>query len=135
MATLLYWPIVDVDVESLPDPASTLMANKRESLYYELEQVTKDLTAIQQRRLYMKYYLEMSNVEIAEVEQVSYSAVRKSIDQSIRYIRRKMYKFIHWFVPYSYLRKNSIMSLSRKRRITKYGKTYWKRNYDSKRIC
>ncbi|WP_405315766.1 hypothetical protein [Faecalibacillus faecis] len=43
----------------------------------------------------MKYYLEMSNVEIAEVEQVSYSAVRKSIDQSIRYIRRKMYKFIH----------------------------------------
>ena len=43
MATLLYWPIVDVDVESLPDPASTLMANKRESLYYELEQVTKDL--------------------------------------------------------------------------------------------
>ena len=129
MATLLYWPIVDVDVESLPDPASTLMANKRESLYYELEQVTKDLTAIQQRRLYMKYHLEMSNVEIAEVEQVSY------IDQSIRYIRRKMYKFIHWFVPYSYLRKNSIMSLSRKRRITKYGKACWKRNYDSKRIC
>lgn len=135
MATLLYWPIVDVDVESLPDPASTLMANKREYLYYELELLMKDLTAIQQRRLYMKYYLEMSNVEIAEVEQVSYSAVRKSIDQSIRYIRRKMYKFIHWFVPYSYLRRNSIMSLSRKRRITKYGKTYWKRNYDSKRIC
>lgn len=135
MATLLYWPIADVDVESLPDPASTLMANKREHLYYELEQVTKDLTAIQQRRLYMKYYLEMSNVEIAEVEQVSYSAVRKSIDQSIRYIRRKMYKFIHWFVPYSYLRKNSIMSLSRKRRITKYGKAYWKRNYDRQRIC
>ena len=95
MATLLYWPIVDVDVESLPDPASTLMANKREYLYYELEQVTKDLTVIQQRRLYMKYYLEMSNVEIAEVEQVSYSAVRKSIDQSIIYIRRKMHKFIH----------------------------------------
>ena len=95
MATLLYWPIVDVDVESLPDPASTLTANKREYLYYELEQATKDLTAIQQIRLYMKYYLEMSNVEIAEVEQVSYSAVRKSIDQSIRYIRRKMYKFIH----------------------------------------
>ena len=135
MATLLYWPIVDVDVESLPDPASTLTVNQTEHLYYELEQLTKDLTAVQQRRLYMKYYLEMSNVEIAEVEQVSYSAVRKSIDQSIRYIRRKMYKFIHWFVPYSYLRKNSIMSLSRKRRITKYGKTYWKRNYDSKRIC
>lgn len=134
MAKLLYWPIVDADVESLADPSSTLMAKQRNQLYYELEQVTKDLTAIQQRRLYMKYYLEMSNVEIAEVEQVSYSAVRKSIDQSIRYIRRKMYKFIHWFVPYFYLRRNSIMSLSRKRRITKYGKTCWKRNYDSKRI-
>lgn len=111
------------------------MANQKEHLYYELDLLMKDLTAIQQRRLYMKYYLEMSNVEIAEVEQVSYSAVRKSIDQSIRYIRRKMYRFIHWFVPYSYLRRNSIMSLSRERRITKYGKTYWKRNYDCKRIC
>lgn len=95
MATLLYWPIVDIDVESLPAPASTLTANQRNQLYHELEQVTKDLTAIQQRRLYMKYYLEMSNVEIAKVEQVSYSAIHKSIDQSIRYIRRKMYKFIH----------------------------------------
>lgn len=95
MATLLYWPIVDVDVESLPDPASTLTVNQTEHLYYELEQLIKDLTAVQQTRLYMRYYLEMSNVEIAEVEQVSYSAIRKSIDQSIRYIRRKMYKFIH----------------------------------------
>ena len=135
MATLLYWPIVDVDVESLPDPASTLEANQNDCLYYELEQLIKDLTVIQQRRLYMKYYLEMSNVEIAEVEQVSYSAVRKSIDQSIRYIRRKMYRFIHWFVPYFYLRRNSIMSLSRERRIIKYGKTSWKRNYDRQRIC
>lgn len=95
MAKLLYWPIVNVDVESLPDPASTFTANKKEHLYYELELLMKDLTTIQQRRLYMKYYLELSNVEIAEVEKVSYSAVRKSIDQSIRYIRRKMYKFIH----------------------------------------
>lgn len=95
MVTLLYWPIVDVDVESLPDPSSTQMANQNDHLYYELEQLIKDLTVIQQRRLYMKYYLEMLNVEIAEVEQVSYSAIRKSIDQSIRYIRRKMYKFIH----------------------------------------
>lgn len=134
MATLLYWPILDVDVESLPDPSSTQMANQNDHLYYELEQLIKDLTVIQQRRLYMKYYLEMSNVEIAEVEQVSYSAVRKSIDQSIIYIRRKMHKFIHWFVPYFYLRRNSIMSLSRERRIIKYGKTSWKRNYDRKRI-
>ena len=56
MATLLYWPILDVDVESLPDPSSTLMANQKERLYYEIEQLMKDLTAIQQRRLYMKYY-------------------------------------------------------------------------------
>ena len=89
MAKLLYWPIVDADVESLADPSSTLMAKQRNQLYYELEQVTKDLTAIQQRRLYMKYYLEMSNVEIAEVEQVSYSAVRKSIDQSIACHRQR----------------------------------------------
>ena len=95
MATLLYWPIVDVDVESLADPASILMADQNDHLYYELEQLIKNLTVNQQRRLYMKYYLEMANVEIAEVEQVSYSAVRNSIDQSIIYIRRKMYKFIH----------------------------------------
>ncbi len=95
MAKLLYWPIVDVDVESLADPASILMADQNDHLYYELEQLIKNLTVNQQRRLYMKYYLEMANVEIAEVEQVSYSAVRNSIDQSIIYIRRKMYKFIH----------------------------------------
>lgn len=43
MAKLLYWPIVDADVESLPDPSSTQMANQRNQLYHELGQVTKDV--------------------------------------------------------------------------------------------
>ena len=61
MEKFLYWPIVDIDIELLPDPNSTPIANQRENLYHELNQLTKDLTDVQQRRLYMRYYLEMSN--------------------------------------------------------------------------
>lgn len=51
----------------------------------------KELTYIQKRRIYMKYYINMKNVDIAKIENVSEGAIRKSIKQSISYLRRKMY--------------------------------------------
>ena len=51
----------------------------------------KELTYIQKRRIYMKYYINMKNVDIAKIETVSEGAIRKSIKQSISYLRRKMY--------------------------------------------
>ena len=40
----------------------------------------------------MKYYLNMSNVKIAKIENVSEGAIRKSITQSINRLRRKMFQ-------------------------------------------
>lgn len=53
------------------------------------------LTIIQQRRLYDYYFNNMKKVGIAKKEGVSEGAVRKSIDQSLFQLRRKINRYLY----------------------------------------
>ena len=87
---------IDKDIEMIADPLS-MKAYK--SKLYDLNNMLvinlKYLTKKQKKRLYMKYYLNMSNVKIARIENVSEGAIRKSINQSINKLRGKMFQYIY----------------------------------------
>lgn len=86
---------IDKDIESIADPLSMKAYNSLYDLNNILRINIKLLTKKQRRRLYMKYYLNMSNVKIARMENVSEGAIRKSIMQSINKLRRKLFKYIY----------------------------------------
>ena len=86
---------IDKDIESIADPLSMKAYNCLYDLNNILRINIKLLTKKQRRRLYMKYYLNMSNIKIAKIENVSEGAIRKSITQSINKLRKKMFKYIY----------------------------------------
>lgn len=49
-----------------------------------------DLSLKQQNRIYEKYFLEMSNSEIARLENCSECAIRRSINRGINQLRSKV---------------------------------------------
>lgn len=53
------------------------------------------LTIIQQRRLYDYYFNNMKKVDIAKKEGVSEGTIRKSIDQSLFQLRRKINRYLY----------------------------------------
>ena len=88
---------IDKDIEMIADPLS--MKAYEDSLYNLNTMLVinlKFLTKKQKKRLYMKYYLNMSNVKIAKIENVSEGAIRKSITQSINRLRRKMFQCTYY---------------------------------------
>ena len=87
---------IDKDIESIADPLS--MKAYEDSLYNLNTMLVinlKFLTKKQKKRLYMKYYLNISNVKIAKIENVSEGAIHKSIIQNINKLRRKMFQYIY----------------------------------------
>ena len=66
----------------------------QELITYLYSSITS-LTMIQQRRLYDYYFHNMKKVDIAKKEGVSESAIRKSIDQSLFQLRRKIKRYLH----------------------------------------
>ena len=89
------YDFIHIDMESVADPLSTTHFSYLKEVQSVMLNHMKELTSIQKRRIYMKYYINMKNVYIAKIENVSEGAIRKSIKQSISYLRRKMYKYIH----------------------------------------
>lgn len=86
---------IDKDIELIADPLSMKAYDSLYDLNNILRINIKMLTKKQRRRLHMKYYLNMSNIKIARVENVSEGAIRKSIMQSINKLRRKLFKYIY----------------------------------------
>ncbi|MDD6712524.1 sigma factor-like helix-turn-helix DNA-binding protein [Sharpea porci] len=89
-----YFDYVDVDIENLVDLSTTTQQVKKQEMIACLYSCIKGLTEKQQRRLEKYYFQHKTKVSIAKEENVSEGAVRKSIDQSIYQLRRKMYKYI-----------------------------------------
>lgn len=89
------YDFIHIDMESIADSLSTTHFSNLKEVQSVMLNHMKELTSIQKRRIYMKYYMNMKNVDIAKIENVSEGAIRKSIKQGISYLRRKMYEYIH----------------------------------------
>lgn len=84
---------VELDVNSIIDIYSTeVEVEKRKMIAYMIECID-DLTERQQQRLTKHYLLGQTLISIAKEEDVSISAVKKSIDQSLFQLRRKMKRY------------------------------------------
>lgn len=89
-----YFDYVDVDIESLVDLSTTTQKIREQEKIDYLYFCIKGLTEKQQRRLEKYYFQYKTMVSIAKEENISVSAVKKSLDQCIYQLRRKMYKYI-----------------------------------------
>lgn len=84
---------VEVDVNSIIDISSTEDEIKKRKMIAYMIECIDDLTEIQQQRLTKHYLLGQTKISIAREENVSISAVKKSIDQSLFQLRRKMNRY------------------------------------------
>lgn len=58
------------------------------NLHHDMSEAMKTLTNVQQRRMYMYYFLDYSERKIAMIEGVSYKQIRKSIEQAKKKIKK-----------------------------------------------
>lgn len=88
-----------IQKEILPEMNYQFTVNNYEEIINELiktemiELMLKklnDLSLKQQNRIYEKYFLEMSNSEIARLENRSECAIRRSINRGINQLRNKI---------------------------------------------
>ena len=84
---------VEVDVNSIIDISSTEEEVKKRKMIAYMIECIDDLTERQQQRLTKHYLLGQTKMSIAREEQVSEGAIRKSINQSLFQLRRKMMRY------------------------------------------
>lgn len=63
---------------------------ERKLCYCQLHAAQLKLRPKQMERIYMRYYLGMTETEIAEAEQVSAEAVRRAINRGIKRMRKSL---------------------------------------------
>lgn len=64
---------------------------ERKLCYCQLHAAQQKLKPKQMKRIYMKYYIGMTETEIALVERVSVEAVRRSINRGLRRLEKGIY--------------------------------------------
>lgn len=84
---------VEVDVNSIIDISSTEDEIRKRRMIAYMMQCIDDLTEIQKQRLTKHYLLGQTKISIAREENVTIGAVRKSINQSLFQLRRKMKRY------------------------------------------
>ncbi len=88
---------LEIDIES----AMIQTELKKEQLD-NLQKALDDLTAKQREVIYLKYYQNMNNDEIAEIMKINNQSVRNLTSQSLSILRKKdvLILFLHYFIPF-----------------------------------